>query len=194
MPPLDPLNLDAHLPKVMALLPAALVVVIGAYLINLVLTRGMRLLANRSHLTLDDVGPMRRLLQWLIVTGAVVALLGLFGVNLSGLWAVISTVLAMIAIGFVAVWSVLSNTLCTLIILIVRPFGIGDEVEFAGEAAPVRGRVVDLNFIYTTLQCDDGCDLQIPNNLFFQKVLKRRRNTEPVSLARQLHRRDRARL
>jgi len=76
---------------------------------------------------------------------------------------------------------VLSNTLCTLMIMLFRPFGVGDEVEFTGE--PVKGRVIDLNFIYTTLDADDGSVLQVPNNLFFQKVVRRRRNSAGVSPA-----------
>jgi small-conductance mechanosensitive channel len=85
---------------------------------------------------------------------------------------VLSTVLAMVAIGFVAVWSILSNTLCTIIIMIFRPFSVGDEIEFAGD--PVKGRVIDLNFFYTTLDAGDGSVLQVPNNMFFQKVVRRR--------------------
>ncbi|HTX65361.1 MAG TPA: mechanosensitive ion channel domain-containing protein, partial [Opitutaceae bacterium] len=66
----------------------------------------------------------------------------------------------------------------------------GDEIEFAGE--PVRGRVVDLNFVYTTLRSADGSVLQIPNNLFFQKVLKRQRGTSRISLVEQLNAREAA--
>jgi small-conductance mechanosensitive channel len=82
------------------------------------------------------------------------------------------------------VWSVLSNVSCTVIMLVSRPFHIGDEIEVAGE--PITGRVVDLNFIYTTLKDGDGRLVQIPNNLFFQKVIKRRVNPVPVTLAAQL--------
>jgi small-conductance mechanosensitive channel len=106
------------------------------------------------------------------------------------MWTMLTTVGALVGIGFFAVWSVLSNWLCTFVILVTRPFAIGDDVEFVGD--PVRGRVVDLNFIYTTLRTDDGGTLQIPNNLFFQKVLKRRRGNASVSLAAQLNRNDAA--
>ena len=99
---------------------------------------------------------------------------------------------AMIAIGFVAVWSVLSNVSCTVIMLIARPFNIGDEIEFAGE--PIKGRVVDLNFVYTTLQDEEGRLQQIPNNLFFQKMIKRRLNPLPVTLAAQLSSKQRAQI
>ncbi len=112
-------------------------------------------------------------------------------VPLDSIWPTFTAVFAMIAVGVIAVWRVLSNWLCTFVILVTRPFGIGDELEFAGE--PVRGKVTDLNFVYTTLLCDDGSVLQVPNNLFFQKVLKRRKGNGTVSLAAQLNARQPAR-
>ena len=46
-----------------------------------------------------------------------------------------------------------------------------------GEKPGLRGRVLDVNLIYTTLQETDGqaagTVLQIPNSLFFQRTLRR---------------------
>jgi small-conductance mechanosensitive channel len=113
-----------------------------------------------------------------------VLLLGILGFNLGGIWAMFATIVGMVAIGFVAVWSVLSNALCTLIILAYRLFEVGDELEFPGEQ--INGKVVDLNFIYTTLLALDGGLLQVPNNLFLQKVVRRGPGKAAVSLAEQL--------
>jgi len=177
----------------LAALPAAVAVIIGAIAVRFLINRGLTLLAARTSLTHADVAPVRKVAGWFIFAATVVLLLSVFGFNLGGLWAVLSTVLGLVAIGFVAVWSVLSNVSCTMVILFFRPFSIGDELQFAGEA--VKGRVVDLNFLYTTLETDDGALLQIPNNLFFQKVLVRRRSTNLAapSLAEQLNRTEPAR-
>ena len=173
----------------LAAAPTVLVVLIGAILVNVLIGRVLLLVARRGRLTKEEIAPARRIAKWLTVLVAGALILGAFGMNVGGLWGILSTVLAMIAIGFVAVWSVLSNTLCTVMILLFRPFAIGDEIEFAGE--PVKGRVVDLNFIFTTLDAGDGSVMQIPNNLFFQKVLHRRHRRQEVSLASQLRARDR---
>ncbi len=182
--------LQTLLPKLMAVLPLILGIVAGAFVLSFVACRGLQLLADRTSLTDQDVAPFRRIVKWLIRGVALVLILSVLGFNLGGLWAVFSTVLAMVAIGFVAVWSVLSNVSCTVIMLIARPFNIGDELEVAGE--PISGRVVDLNFVYTTLKDADGRLVQIPNNLFFQKVVKRRLNPVPVTLAAQLSSRQQA--
>jgi small-conductance mechanosensitive channel len=182
------LDITTLLTHLITSLPAAIAVLIGAVAVHFIAGRGLRLLAEKSDLTPEDIAPLHRAVRWLIVGATLVVLLGIFGFNLGGLWAVFSTIFALVAIGFVAMWSVLSNTLCTLIILIFRPFAVGDEIEFAGE--PVRGRVIDLNFIYTSVQCEDGSTMQIPNNLFFQKVLKRRHGQGGISLAAQLNARE----
>ena len=176
--------IEELIPRLVAVTPLILGVIIGAFALSFVTGRALQLLANRTSLTDQDVAPFLRIVRWLIRGVALVLILSVLGLNLGGLWAVLSTVLAMVAIGFVAVWSVLSNVSCTVIMLISRPFHIGDEIEFPGE--PILGRVVDLNFVYTTLKSDDGRLVQVPNNLFFQKVVKRRVNPVPVTLAGQL--------
>lgn len=172
-------------PRLLAVLPAAIAIIIGAIVLRIVATRVLYLIAASTNLTRETVAPFIRLARTAISVLALVLLLGVFGFNLGGLWAMFATVLGMIAIGFVAVWSLLSNTSATLLILILRPFQVGDDIELAGE--PVKGRVIDLNFFYTTLLDEDGRHVQVPNNLFFQKTLKRRRNESPISLAVQLN-------
>lgn len=110
--------------------------------------------------------------RWLVIFGtAVIALLAL-DIDLHGLWSMVLAALSLVAIGFVAMWSILSHMLASVLIVVFRPFREGDRVEIVGDDA-VLGEVTDLNPVYTTLRADDGGTLQIPNNLFFQKVLKR---------------------
>jgi small-conductance mechanosensitive channel len=173
------------LPKLVAVLPLIFGIIVGAFVLNFIVGRGFKLLADRTSLTDQDVAPFGRILKWIIRLVALLLILSVLGVQLGGLWAILSTVFAMIAIGFVAVWSVLSNVSCTVIMLVSRPFHIGDEIEIAGE--PIQGRVVDLNFVYTTLKDGDGRLIQVPNNLFFQKVIKRKISPIPATtLASQL--------
>ena len=171
-------------PRLVASLPAVLLVLVGAYVAHFFMLRAMRLLAKHSDLAERETRPISRALDWIIFIAALVLIFNVFGFNLGGVWTMLTTVLAMIAVGFVAVWSVLSNVLCTILILITRPFSIGDEIEFLGD--PTKGRVVDLNFIFTTLAAEDGGEIRIPNNLFFQKVLKRKRGSNTRSLSEQL--------
>jgi Small-conductance mechanosensitive channel len=189
---LDLSFLREAVPQMMSTLPVVAAIILGAAAVNLVLSRMIHWASSSAHLSHNTLAPVRRILTWTIWLIALILVLSVIGIEITGLWTVVSTVLAMIAIGFVAVWSVLSNVSCTVIMLIARPFNIGDEIEFAGE--PIKGRVVDLNFVYTTLQDEEGRLQQIPNNLFFQKMIKRRLNPLPVTLAAQLSSKQRAQI
>lgn len=177
-------DLSALVPVLAAALPMTLITIVAAVLLTFVVRRLLLFVARRTSLTEQEVIPVYRVIKWLIATAAFVLILGAFGVNMNGIWALMGTILAMIAIGFVAVWSVLSNSLCTVIIMLFRPFSVGDDVEIMGD--PVKGRVVDLNFVYTTLDAGDGSVMQVPNNLFFQKAIRRRHNATSISPAAHL--------
>lgn len=110
--------------------------------------------------------------RWLVIGVVTVAALLALGIDLQGLWSTLVAALSLVAIGFVAMWSILSHMLASVLIVVFRPFEVGDHVEVVGDD-PLVGEVMDLNPVYTTLRTDDGGTLQVPNNLFFQKAVKR---------------------
>jgi small-conductance mechanosensitive channel len=102
------------------------------------------------------------------------------GVSAAVLWTAFTGFAAVAAVAFFAAWSVLSNIFCTFLIVLTRPFRLYDQIELleSGDKPGLRGQVVDVNVIYTTLKetpADDGTTsvLQIPNSLFFQRVVRR---------------------
>jgi len=129
----------------------------------------------RSDLSLRAAGRRRlmtRIIKWSVLSIAIMGLLFSLGVDLRGLWSMLAAVLSLVAIGFVAMWSILSHMLASVLLVTFRPFQIGDKIELVGEDSIV-GKVIDMSLVYTTLRTSDGGVLRIPNNLFFQKVLKR---------------------
>ena len=77
---------------------------------------------------------------------------------------------------------ILSHMLASILIVVFRSFEVGDRVEIVGDN-PVFGEVTDLDPVYTTLRADDGGTLQVPNNVFFQKALKRHAPATSARLA-----------
>lgn len=116
--------------------------------------------------------PVRLALRYAVLVAAALLILGRWGFQVDGILAVIGTVLGLVAIGFVAVWSVLSNFLCTLVLVVMKPFSIGDEIELP--VVNVKGKVTDLSLVFTTLESGPGETVHVPNNMFFQQVFKRR--------------------
>lgn len=77
---------------------------------------------------------------------------------------------AVIGVGFLAVWTMVSNVTASIFITIWRPFHLGETIELLPEN--LKGRVIDRNMMFTAVRDETGCVLQIPNNLFFQKMFK----------------------
>ena len=151
------------LPRLLGALPLAIAIMVGTFVLNLVLGRALLLVARRTHLTALDVLPVKQILQWLTRLIAAILILSVFGFEIGGIWAMLSTILGLVAIGFVAVWSLISHITATVLILFLRPFQMGDDLEFPGE--PVSGRAVDINFFFTTLVDHEGTYHQIPSEI-----------------------------
>lgn len=158
--------LDLHMLGTGALvLVAALVLDRLAYAALFALHRGGRLPESIVNL-------LRRWLRGVLTVLAALSFIALSGWRIDSIWTLLTTVVAMIAVAFVAVWSILSNLLATIVILIWRPFNIGEQVEILPEG--LQGRVVDINFMYTVLQGEGGTRMSVPNNLFAQKFIRRK--------------------
>ena len=158
------MHVVSHLPKAIVYV----LIVAAAYFLA---KRLIRLVAARTSATFTD--PALKATKYFFVFAGGLLVFSAYEADLSSLWTMLGAVAALIAVGFVAVWSVLSNISCTVLILFFRPFEIGDELEFT-DPSGLRGKVVNLNFAYTTLRDDEGRLVQVPNNLFFQRIVKRR--------------------
>lgn len=157
--------------------PAALMS--AAILATVLLARPRRARAIAPRSVQRRLGLPKGVTRWLIIGVVTVVALLAFGIDLQGLWSTLVAALSLVAIGFVAMWSILSHMLASILIVVFRPFEVGDRVELVGDDLLV-GEVVDLNPVYTTLRTEDGGTLQVPNNLFFQKAVKRQ---APAALA-----------
>lgn len=156
-----------------------------AWLAQRILTRGISRLGHRyPQLPAELLVPLRGLTRWLILGSAFMLVLERLGVSAQVLWGALTGFVAVAAIAFFAIWSVLSNLFCALLIFALGPFRIGDCVEVleSADKPGVRGRVLDINLFYTTLEDltgdAPGTWIQIPNSLFFQKAVRRWRNGE----------------
>jgi small-conductance mechanosensitive channel len=137
--------------------------------------------ANLQRLALT---PVRLAVRYAILVAAALLILGRWGFQINGIIAMIGTVLGLVAIGFVAIWSVLSNFLCTLVLVVMKPFSVGDEIELP--ATKVSGRVSDMSMVFTTLESAPGETVMVPNNTFFQTIFKRRLGAVTSDLGHQL--------
>jgi small-conductance mechanosensitive channel len=149
----------------------AIILGIG-YLLTVIAMRGLYAAGTKAQIPTMLLQPLRNLLKLISVAIILTLIAGQFGVDLM---TILTATVAMVAIGFIAVWSMVSNVTATLLLVTIRPFNIGDSVQFAGEET--AGKVKGVNLFYTTLETESGDSYQIPNNMFFQKVIKRQKAT-----------------
>lgn len=113
----------------------------------------------------------------LIIFGFVTAL-GTLGINISALVAGLG--LTGFALGF-ALKDTISNLLSGILILLYRPFEIGDRIKNSG----FEGVVVSIDMRYTRLVAE-GCETLIPNSKLFTNpvtVLQKRDEAANMNLA-----------
>ena len=156
---------------------------VGAGVLRMVVKRLIRQIGERYSLPAEMVIGARRGSTFLIYSGALLLILDRLGVSATVLWTALTGFAAVAAVAFFAAWSVLSNIFCTLLILTVRPFRLFDQIEVLenGEKPGLKGRVIDINLIYTTLQEipaeQTETVLRVPNSLFFQRTIRCWRRT-----------------
>jgi len=147
---------------------------IAASRVSLLVTRLVRhwleRVQARLHLPYASVLTITRAISGALWVVTAMLVLDLWGVGLGGLWALLVSAAAVIGVGFLATWAMVSNFTASFFIALWRPFRLGDTVELLPES--LKGRVIDRNLMFTVLREDSGSVIQIPNNLFFQKMFR----------------------
>ena len=110
---------------------------------------------------LDKIEPNTRsfvlsALKWLLYIILVVSIVAILGVPMASVITVLGTAGAAIAL---SLQGSLSNLAGGIMLVIFRPFKVGDYVETSG----VAGTVKEINLFYTVLNTVDNCRINVPN-------------------------------
>ena len=157
---------------------AALVTLLIAWVAWLIISRTLGLLLRRVPSLARHEFHFLRVAKGFFWVMAVILTLQQAGVDTDNLWTTLMTLAAMVAIGFIAVWSLLSNLVASVLILATRLFKPQDDIELMDTpgGVSVRGTVRSVDMMFTTVEeiREDGTTtlLKVPNNLFFQKVVR----------------------
>ena len=117
---------------------------------------------------------VKRIINFVMFFLVALALVSVWGVDVHNLWLFFTSVVGLIAIGFFAVWSILSNVITGIIIIISKDFRIGDELNIQPEN--ISGNIVDMSLLFLKLEDKEGFSIHIPNNLVFQRIVRKKRS------------------
>jgi small conductance mechanosensitive channel len=159
LPPLDQLW-SRFAPQIvdgaLAVVGAVLVLISGLWLAGFV-SRAIRRFAHQSPRLDDTLGAFfASLARWTIWAFTGVAVLSFFGIDTTSIVAVLGA--ATLAIGL-ALQGTLSNVAAGVMLIIFRPYKLGDFVEVAGK----RGIVRDIRLFTTELDSLDNVRVFLPN-------------------------------
>ncbi len=152
------------------------IIVSAVILIVGVVLRGIVSASLRRKVKTQGLNPQSALLGRKIATGFILAVAALaagvvWGVGPRAMLASLAGIVTLVIVGFFAVWCILSNIVAGFILLVSRPFGIGDEIVVLPEN--IQGTVTNITSVFLVLEDNEGAKVTIPNNYIFQRIVKK---------------------
>jgi small conductance mechanosensitive channel len=156
----------------------AIIILIAGWVISRVIYGAIARLCARSPRIDRTVGLfLANGARYAVLVFTLSAVLTTFGIETTSFVAVLGAM--GLAIGL-ALQGTLSNLAAGIMLVMFRPFGIGDRIEAAG----VVGTIREVNLFYSELDTDDNVRIVFPNGELWGKVVKvpSRNDTERVEL------------
>lgn len=143
----------------------ALVILVLAWMISSWARRAIYKALNRPHFDQTLVRFFSTASRWIIMVVAFVAVLGVLGIPTTSVLAVMGA--AGLAIGL-ALQGSLSNLAAGIMLLIMRPFKVGDVVNIAGQT----GTIDEIGLFHTYLDTADNRRMLMPNGSVFANQIE----------------------
>lgn len=143
---------------------AIAVLVIGRFACRIARNAVRRALESR-RVEASLVPFVSNLIYFTLLAAVIISVLGIFGIETTSLVAILAT--AGLAVGL-ALQGTLSNFSSGVMLLLFRPFRVGDYVDAAG----VAGTVFEIGLFATTLNTPDNVRIIVPNSSVYGATIK----------------------
>ncbi|MDQ7246614.1 mechanosensitive ion channel family protein [Dongia sedimenti] len=137
-------------------LGAVLIALVGWWIASIAERMALRGLLSTSHMDRTVAAFLSSLVRYALLAVTLVLILQIVGIQATSLVAVIGA--SSLAIGL-ALQGTLSNMAAGVMLLLFRPFKLGDSIEVGGKS----GTVQNLNLFFTELAGGDNVQVLIPN-------------------------------
>jgi small conductance mechanosensitive channel len=144
-------------PDALNVVGAIAILVIGLWLSGKAHLLVVKTLSKAPHLDQMLIGFFGHIVRYLILTVTVLAVLSQFGIQTTSLVAVLGA--AGLAVGL-ALQGTLSNLAAGVMLLIFRPFRVGQTVQVGA----VQGTVKEVSLFWTELVTGDNVQIIVPNS------------------------------
>ncbi len=155
---------SSYMPLIIGAVQALFVLIIG-WIAAKTVSGAVRRKVNASQHIDRTIGNFAaRVVKWVIRIMVFVAVLGIFGIQATSLVAVLGA--ATLAIGL-ALQGTLSNLAAGFMLILFRPYKLGQYVDIGGTA----GTVKDINLFVTELVTGDNVQIIMPNGQAWGSVI-----------------------
>ena len=151
----------ALLIKILVVLAALVVLWSAAKIVSMLVRRALSRVPNMSTLLKNFVASVA---YWITIGAGVLIVLAAFGANIAGVLALVGGASFIIAF---AMQNTLSNFAAGLMIMIYKPFDVGNYVTVGG----VSGTVKEVSLVSTTVTTPDNQIIIIPNSNVWGSVI-----------------------
>lgn len=144
----------------------ALVVLVVGFFVARSIRKGMRKgMAKTGRIDQTLIPFLSGIVYYILVAALLIAVLQMFGIQTTSLVAVLGA--AGLAVGL-AMQGTLSNFAAGVMLLVFRPFKVGDFVEAGGTG----GAVKEIGIFSTTLATPDNIKIVMPNSAVYGQTIK----------------------
>jgi small conductance mechanosensitive channel len=157
-------GLEAYMPLVWNAIKALVVLIVGWMVAGRVGAVARKRINRAPHIDKTIGNFVASMVKWVILLMVLVAVLGIFGIQATSLVAVFGA--ATLAIGL-ALQGTLADIAAGFMLIIFRPYKLGDFVEVGGTS----GTVKDLNLFVTELATPDNVQIIVPNGQAWGTVI-----------------------
>ena len=140
----------------------SVVAIIITFVVYRLISRQIKRWKEREKLEENVAFTLRRIIQWVAILTIVIIATSLFVIDI-GVIGGLLTLAGGTIIGFASM-NTLGNAIAGIIVMISRPFKIGDRIFFNGQFSDV----IAIDLIYTRLKTLDNVLVSVPN----QELLK----------------------
>lgn len=144
---------------------ALLIFIIGSFIAKKAKTLVVAMAKKSPHLDETLFNFLGSILRWIIMALVLIAVLGKFGINTASLAGILAA--STVAIGL-ALQGAMGNMAAGVMLMIFRPYKVGDFVDAAG----TFGNVEDITLFTTDMQTFDNQKIIIPNGkIWGEKII-----------------------
>ncbi|SHF58776.1 Mechanosensitive ion channel [Salegentibacter echinorum] len=147
------------------------ITVFALLVIQFLLKKAAHRVGKRSEINFTRTRLIFKYINILILILAFFSLSLAWGMDLTDISLIFSSVFAVIGVALFAIWSILSNITSGIILFFSFPYKIGDKIKIHDKDIPIEAIIEDIKAFHLHLRTLDGELITYPNNLILQKAV-----------------------